>query len=65
MEVSSANIASTIQTDTMKKALDAQQQQVTSILDASQKQMQEMQQQANQQNVAQKTGLGMNLNIMA
>jgi hypothetical protein len=65
MEVSSSNIASTIQTDTLKKSLDVQEREVSKILEANQKQMQEMQQQVNQQSVAQKTGLGMNLNLMA
>ena len=51
---------------TMKKAMNTQEQQITSMIDQSQKQMQQMQQiqQQNQQMAAQKTGIGANLNIL-
>lgn len=60
MEVSSGTgtssaLASNIQVDTMKKSMDVQEQQVLKVLDSANEQ--------SKQAVAQKTGLGSNLNI--
>jgi len=67
MTLSSTNSGTTLQSDVqtnvLKKAIDSQEQQLVSLLDASQKQMQQQQVQQ-QQNVAKITGLGGNLNIM-
>jgi hypothetical protein len=66
MDVSSSTTATTLSVDTMKKAMDAQEQQITSMIDDNQKQMQQMQdvQKQNQEMAAQKTGIGSNLNIL-
>ena len=65
MDVSSTSANSlTASIGAQKKAMDTQQQQVTTLLDASQKQMQQQVQQQSQQMTAQKTGMGTNLNLM-
>jgi hypothetical protein len=62
MDVSSSS-STTAGVDAMKKAMDAQTQQITTMLEKNQEQMQQIQQQ-NQQSIAQKTGIGSNLNIL-
>jgi len=62
--VNQNNSATTL--SALKKAMDVQQNSVSKILDDSMQQQQQMQQQQEQQQaIAQKTGIGIGLNITA
>jgi len=65
MDISSSTSSAGVQADTMKKAVDTQNQQVKSLMDANQQQQQQIQQQQQQQVAAQKTGVGNGLNLLA
>jgi len=60
MEVSSSTDSGVSQTDTLKKAIDTQSEQVLKVIEESNKQTQET---VAQEDIARKTGVGSNLNI--